>query len=748
MDDDEEDEDEDSDNRKPKRDEAEKKRARQEQKQMLKDRKAAKTNAGLISESKKVWEKLRLKRIDTNERSELMAKMMALITGKVNEVTFKHDMARMVQCALKYGNSDQRDIIANELSGTFVKLSSSQYGRFIVSKILNFCPNYRSQVIKELKGHVKQLIFHAHAGPVIEEAWSQFAKAQERVLLIEEFYGPEFVLFKSTSPDKYSVKTLDALFEAHPEKRPSVVDHLRATLESLLSKPSTPMASSSLLHRLLFDYLTVATPAHAALLISTTLRDRLPLLVHTRDGARVAQLVLLHSSPKDRKLIVRSFKGLVARIAREPFGHAVLLTLFECVDDTVLVGKHILSELAGGVTGAPGEDGEVSPLAAELAAAGESGPSLTPAQLLRDAHGARVALFLLVGRNTRHQEGYVLKELASDDVLRKLTSKKNDVQRAGELRAIFAPQILGVAVNHLPELIRTVWGARVLCELLRCPEAGDKSRLIEGVAALTAGTIESHLAANPKPLPASAVISGVKDEKKKKEVFNAGRKMAQEAKAEKEKLAQQKAEAAAAASDPNTDPTVPVDLSLHVLVHRTSTFCIKEMIAGVRASSTNRRETVIAADGGDSTDNANANGAASLGADSGDAHNTSATDRKRKLVGGSVELAYKVWSTVRPEIGYWLRYCAADHRGTSGTAFVLLAAVEGVGNEAAHTLVESGVTVAELERMIGEQRLASSIRVDGKAENGNKNKKRKVQQGGETAGSSGIELLLAALKKS
>ena len=42
-------------------------------------------------------------------------------------------------------------------------------------------------------------------------------------------------------------------------------------------------------------------------------------------------------------MIVKSLKGLVGKVCSEEHGHLVLLALFDCVDDTVLVKKAILS---------------------------------------------------------------------------------------------------------------------------------------------------------------------------------------------------------------------------------------------------------------------------------------------------------------------------------------------------------------------------------------------------------------------
>jgi hypothetical protein len=51
-------------------------------------------------------------------------------------------------------------------------------------------------VISEFYGKVRACIKHKDAAFVLEEAYSQFANAKQRTALMEEFYGPEFALFK------------------------------------------------------------------------------------------------------------------------------------------------------------------------------------------------------------------------------------------------------------------------------------------------------------------------------------------------------------------------------------------------------------------------------------------------------------------------------------------------------------------------------------------------------------------------
>ncbi|KAJ3009044.1 UNVERIFIED_CONTAM: pumilio domain member 6 [Siphonaria sp. JEL0065] len=587
------------------KDEEKQRASRVEQKQLLAERKASKPNGALIQQLKKLWETIRQKRISTELRNEKMEELMGLITGKIQEVTFRHDAARVIQSALKHGNSAQREIIAEELKGKYAILACSQYGRFIVSKILNMCPTHRVAVLKEFQGQVRKLMRHRDAAFVIEEAYSQFANAAQRNSLMEEFYGPEFALFKAEV-----AKPLHTIIAENPLKKAAIIKNIRETISSFLEKSAANIGPHTILHRLILDYLlllppptpnaapsgSAATatpteaPASSSAFMVDLLKDHLVHILHTREGARVAQLTLLHSTPKDRKYILKTFKSLVPKIAKEQFGHAVLITLCESVDDTVLVSKTILSELV------------------------KAGEGVNPGELLRDPYASRVVLYLLAGRSKRYQTSYLLQELEEMDVVRKVTSKKEDEVRRKELVAALSGFWVDLCVQFVGELVRSKSGGQVLVEVLKNAD-GDKTALIQAIAATTAGTIESYKAE-------SAPIAV------KPAVFNAAKKLADDAKADKEKKAAQ------LAKDNLDEP----DMTEHVLINRQATFTLKEMIAG-------RRVVKVGEFAESLSETCNAVG-------------------------------LEVGKAIAPQFEYWLKYCAADASKTAGASFVFLALLE------------------------------------------------------------------------
>jgi pumilio family protein 6 len=184
-------------------------------------------------------------------------------------------------------------------------------------------------------------------------------------------------------------------------KKTYILKHLKSAIDSVLEKATFNVGKTPILHRAILDYLNIAESTSCKDMLEL-LKDHLVHMLHTREGAQITQYAILHSSPKDRKHIVKSFKGFVHAIAKEQYGHAALITCFECIDDTVLVGKALIGELFK----PPTNESKVN-------------------ELLRDQYGSRVILYLLMGRNKRYQPVYLITELEGTDEIRKETTKNS-----------------------------------------------------------------------------------------------------------------------------------------------------------------------------------------------------------------------------------------------------------------------------------------------------------------------------------
>ncbi|KAF9170161.1 pumilio domain member 6 [Mortierella sp. AD011] len=432
------------------------------QKKALRDeRRSHKPNAELIYPAKKLWEKLRLKELPKAERQAVMNDMMTLITGKVQEIIFKHDMSRIIQSCLKHGNEAQRNVIAGELVGHYLTLSKSMYGRFIVVKILHYCQKYREAIIKEFYGKVRQLIKHKEASSIIEDAYSVYANSAQRAALIQEFYGPEFRLFKVE--DK---KTLTEILEQNPAKKANIMKHLMETLTGCLEKGTIGF---SIVHRGLLEYFEHADAKGIQEMLDV-MKEQAVEMLHTKEGAQVAMLCLLYATPKDRKAMLKTMKPFVVKICKEEYGHMVMLRMFDVVDDTVLMSKAIIAEIVKEM-----ED------------------------IAKDKFGRRVILYLLAGRSPKYISPQNIELLAKGDIIRANTSKKDAQVRSAELRGYISPALISLVATKTRSLTSEPLACQVVLETM-LHATTDRKAAVDALLELASADPAEATSEEPNPL--------------------------------------------------------------------------------------------------------------------------------------------------------------------------------------------------------------------------------------------------------
>jgi len=194
------------------------------------------------------------------------------------QLIFKHDASRIVQTLLKVGSQGVRQNIAEEMKGHYVALAKSAYARNTVLKVLLYLyvllfngggwgalcfnrlcvsrPAMRKAVIREFYGHVIPMLRHKEASLVIEEIFLEYAKQNERLSLLEEFYGPEFSLFKTT--ENSEPKTLGEIKQSHPEKMPAILKNLQQTIQDMINKGTVRF---NIAHHAIMEFMTHAPVA-------------------------------------------------------------------------------------------------------------------------------------------------------------------------------------------------------------------------------------------------------------------------------------------------------------------------------------------------------------------------------------------------------------------------------------------------------------------------------------------------------
>ena len=240
--------------------------AHAKQRALAKERKAAKPNADVIQRSKKIWERLRRKsHVPAEERKALVAELFSIINGRVRDFVFKHDSVRVIQCALKYANQEQRRTIVEELKGDIRTLVESRYGKFLVAKmVVQGDQGIRGIVVPEFYGHVKRLINHPEASWIVDDIYRQIATTQQKAMMLREWYGTEFALFHR-KPDSNAAAAvsgedtaeLTKILAKNPEKRKPILQFVLQMINSLVQKK---MTGFTMLHDAMLQYFLALTP--------------------------------------------------------------------------------------------------------------------------------------------------------------------------------------------------------------------------------------------------------------------------------------------------------------------------------------------------------------------------------------------------------------------------------------------------------------------------------------------------------
>lgn len=97
----------------------------------------------------------------------------------------------------------------------------------------------------------------------------------------------------------------------------------------------------TLIHRLFREFFTHASNEQCRAMVSE-IKDVVPHILHTRDGAFVSAAIITHANAKERKHILRILRHHVPAAVADSHGVIVLCRALQAVDDTVISSKYIL----------------------------------------------------------------------------------------------------------------------------------------------------------------------------------------------------------------------------------------------------------------------------------------------------------------------------------------------------------------------------------------------------------------------
>lgn len=410
-----------------------------DKRELLKKRKIKENKPYELSKKAKViWEEFRRQDCPKEEKIKKIESLMSLIDGKVKAIITAHDTVRVIECIVANGTNEQRSRLFKQLEGMIVDLSKTKYAKFFIIKMLKYgTKEEKDKIIKSFYGKVKEMMKHGYASSVLEYAYNEVANAKQRGLLSQEYFGTEFSLFK----DENKLTLGDVLPTLSTLQRTKILEQLKEELIALISKGSI---KHSLTHYLLREFFKHAD-SNFKHEMTQQIRELVVEILHTKDGSRVALHCLWNSNAKDRKIIVKSFKRFVTKIATEENGYLVLLAAFDVVDDTKLIEKVILSELCD--------------------------PS-NAKSLMESKHAIKVFEYLISPRDPRFFHKDVVAILSAGDA--NPFSKKDQLKRWEELKEMASSYLCELIKANVNILFQNGVSSHLIYNILANVTKGDK----------------------------------------------------------------------------------------------------------------------------------------------------------------------------------------------------------------------------------------------------------------------------------
>eukprot|EP00835_Amoeboradix_gromovi_P002927 NODE_178_length_15814_cov_0.338657.p3 type:complete len:508 gc:universal NODE_178_length_15814_cov_0.338657:6063-7586(+) len=349
----------------------------------------------LITKCKQVWEKARVGHLSDKDRKPLVEELMNGITGHIEEVVFKHDASRMVQCCIKYGTPQDISHIYEELKPRMLELIKSTYGKYIVLAFMNHLKSLRPDIMDLCKGRVEELLKNKDSAYMIEVIYHTYASPKQKKAMLSELYCVQV----KKSP-QYSGMTLAKVIETAPSLKVVIKDHMKKLLFALVQKGG--LGDMTIILKALWEYLSLFQDDDFVEL----LQEQIIEFLHHKDGMCIANFLIRRSTAKHRKTILKTFKPHLIKVWKEEYGHLVLITAFDCVDDTKMLQKNLITDVAINIDGL---------------------------DLLTCQYARRVVSFLLT-KSTKLVPNNYATMLRDDKALSLDTSKKESAVRFNELK--------------------------------------------------------------------------------------------------------------------------------------------------------------------------------------------------------------------------------------------------------------------------------------------------------------------------
>ncbi|XP_055604000.1 protein penguin [Uranotaenia lowii] len=284
---------------------------------------------------KKVYETL--KRKSTTNKEKLVSDLHEMLNKEntYSRIASSHDTARVIQCMIKNASDEVRQQITEKLLPHIFELATSKYGHHCVTCLFkNGAKPLLTKVVDEIIKHVVKMANQTFSGSIVDTVYNEHASPEQKAFMRQAFYSEIYQLSK----DK-NVTCMKDTWVTNGYMKKTVLTTVKGHLVQAANKQ---LADNSLLHALLSDFLQEAGELERTEVIELYL-PHLAAISSTKEGVTAAIFIFLNSVVKDRRAALKALKQYVDKLCVHEHGHRLILCILNCYDDTVVLGKQLVS---------------------------------------------------------------------------------------------------------------------------------------------------------------------------------------------------------------------------------------------------------------------------------------------------------------------------------------------------------------------------------------------------------------------
>eukprot|EP00927_Polykrikos_kofoidii_P050078 TRINITY_DN44020_c0_g1_i1.p1 TRINITY_DN44020_c0_g1~~TRINITY_DN44020_c0_g1_i1.p1 ORF type:complete len:659 (-),score=134.10 TRINITY_DN44020_c0_g1_i1:288-2264(-) len=300
------------------------------------------------------------------KKSEVVGRILELLakrTTPLEQYCSSEIGSRVVQACLKWGSMEHRQQLLSKLKEHLAKMATDRFGHVVVLKLLRYSARTskeRKPTVEEKKTrennlkeflevfHGKSLntvFFHKYGCRVVNGIYfSDDLGVKEKRLLLHEVAVPQVVLLlRRELVTSLTLRKLFADKSLSAQHRDAMLQHLTEAVERAVDKE---LLGVDIVHILFQTYCELATESQLRDLAEKCMAGA-PYLLSSKPGAEAALRLLGVANAKQRKALCKDLKGKYVALATNPVDYTVMMRFASTVDDTVMIGKSMLSEWIG-----------------------------------------------------------------------------------------------------------------------------------------------------------------------------------------------------------------------------------------------------------------------------------------------------------------------------------------------------------------------------------------------------------------